>query len=159
MRYDKMFNSVLKRCQSDLYIIEYDLDTECQHKSDTCTICAGTGNVIKRVRKDAGFIDKAALDQALPNVNAEYVFGKYYKDTRIAYFRKESAFDLSPGISRMVLNIVNNEITDVFNVEYMEPFVVKNSIVYYKASLSGVNIHSEDLIKTLKLVISQGGAK
>lgn len=153
MVYSKMFDNIFKKYSSMCYMIEFDSDTECADKSYSCLLCAGSGKLITNIHKIQVLIDKGMVDEGLPNVNVKTQFGNYYKDSRNAYFMQDSNFDLSPNISRVVLNIVNNQICDIFSIEYLEPIIAQNKVVYYKSSLAAVDVHSKDQIATYEEVI------
>lgn len=149
------FNNLFKRFASDCYVIETDLSTECVNKSESCTICGGTGNVIKKAYKTKTILDIVQEPRSLLNSVNVIPTGKYYKDGRIAYFLKDSNFNLSPNVNRVVLNIVNGDIDSIFEVKYLEPLIERNQIIYYIASVTRANLNSSKALDTYRNIIKE----
>lgn len=155
----QLFESIFNKFKSDCYIIEINLDAKCSDNSLNCRSCLGTGYIVSNVYKDSVLIDKGYADISLPNTNRIQSFGKYYSDGRVAYFSSKSNFDLSAHIKRIVVNVINNKITDMFYVEYLEPIISKNEIVYYKGSIVAANIDNTNLLSNVYMLIESRWCK
>ena len=153
MNMELAFRSIFKNFKNTCYIIEFDLDTECVDGSDTCLFCAGSGTVIKKISKTQAVIDAGIMVAGSPRNLSDTDIGNHYKDVRVCYFLKDEHFDLSVSISRVLLYVIDGQISDVFNLQYMKPIVVNDKIIYYEGSITRNNINSTKHIEVYKTLI------